>query len=217
MSEPWLLSYRLRDFALAGNINNISDLRSNLMRDSALTLPVPPASGRSAEYPYYHGVELYLHSTLSPSIGRQNAIWAVRSLFRDVGWSLQKELDKLPYREREDIYKAASARIPEHYTLGLVCEKPGALGPAWWVSRDMSKPTNIGVVSGLNGTSTFDIDPEAKASELVAYMSDRVHHPVLGITVVNLTRLMVPFDEALNRRKQWSSGSFLDETEGNAE
>jgi hypothetical protein len=217
MNEPWLRTHRLRDFALAGNINNISDLRSNLMRDSALTLPVPPASGRSAEYPYYHGVELYLHSALSPSIGRQNAILAVRFLFGLVGETLRKELDKLPDREREDIYKAASARIPERYTLGLVCRKPDALGPAWWVSRDMSKPTNIGVVTGLNGTFTFEIDPEAKASELVAYMSDRVHHPVLGITVVNLTRLMVPFDDVLDRRKQWNSGSFLDETEGDAE
>lgn len=216
MNEPWLRTHRLRDFALAGSINNISDLRSNLMRDSALTLPVPPASGRSAEYPYYHGVELYLNSTLSTSIGRQNAILAVRFLFGVLGQTLQKEIDKLSDRERDVVYKEASAIIPERYTLGLICLRPDAFGPTW-VSRDMSKPTNIGVVSDLNGTFTFEIDPDAKASELVGYMSERVMHSVLGITVFNLTRLLVPFDDVLDRRKQWSSGSFLAESESDAE
>ena len=197
MADPWLSNHSLRDFALAGNINNISDLRSNLIRDSALTLPVSSASGRSADYPYYHGVELYLHSALRPMIGRQNTIMAVKFQFGLVGEKLRKELDNLPERERDDICKQASAVVPQRYTLGLVCRKPDALGPTWWASRDFDNPTNIGIVSDVNGTFTFDIEPDAKASELVAHIADRVMGRVLGVTVVNLTRLMAPFDEAL--------------------
>ena len=207
MPKPWQGNHPLRDFALAGHINNISDLRRNLIRDSALVLPAPPAAGRAAEYPYYHGVELYLHSSFSRMIGRRNAISAVRYQFSKIGEELRRELEQLPDQEREDLHEQARKIVPGQYSLGLVCLGRNALGPKW-VSRELRDPTNIGVVADSGATFTIGIDAETKAAELVAHVASQIRTPVLGVTVINLTQLMVAFDEALDRRGQWNSAGF---------
>ena len=209
MSEPWLKTFKLRDFGTAGKIQNITDLRSNLVRDDALALPpAPTAAGRSAEYRYGHGVELLLHNLFAATIGRQNAIFVVKHLFGQLGWSLNERLGELPEIERNEIIERAKEINPMRHTLGLVSLNDEALGPNW-ISRDLANPSIVAIVTTPEGVfPTFKFNKDTPASELISHIEEMVGEAVNSVSVFNLTRTLVQFDESLNRMSKWAGGNF---------
>lgn len=215
MFEPWTRSWKLRDFGVAGNIQNIADMRSNLMRDNSLMLPAEPAgAGRAAEYSYNHGAELVLHNLFSSTLGRQNAVSVVSHLFGYRGEELRDELNKLNDAERQEIHARASEINPQRYTIGLLTVSLDSLGPQW-VSRDLGSPTIIYIASTPEGIfPVYHLDETVPSKDLLDHVQSLVTFTkVKSVSLFNLTAVFAEFDASLARMTKWSGGSVNIETD----